>query len=168
MLESIPQGLCKLKSLRELRLINNHISEIPNELFKNLVDLRVLILNANPIENLSGEVRNLTKLQILGIASTLIKELPQEISKLKLKQILVHDTNLVSPKLAIAIRGFKAIKEYFDHLQAVACNQATADDDQLDVKLDSARDRKEEEQAGKQVSLSRAFTLTTTVGMGLS
>lgn len=49
LLHSIPLGLCELKSLRELRLINNRIKEIPNELFRN-TELRVLILNANPIE----------------------------------------------------------------------------------------------------------------------
>lgn len=31
---------------------------------------------------------------------------------------MVHDTNLVTPKLAIALRGFPAIKEYFENLQS--------------------------------------------------
>jgi len=32
LIESIPSGICKLPKLRELRLINNRIKEIPIEL----------------------------------------------------------------------------------------------------------------------------------------
>ena len=111
-----------MEKLKELILINNQIKEIPKVfLDKNkskLTDsLKILILNSNPISIIPDTIINLKKLQTLGLASTDIKELPDKIngSNLKrLKQILVHDTNLVTPSLAIALRGVEAIKEFFD------------------------------------------------------
>ncbi len=47
----------------------------------------------------------------------------------------MHDTNLVNPSLATAMRGFQAIKEYFDHMQKSACNQKNIDDEYESNKL---------------------------------
>lgn len=130
LLEAIPEGMAALKELRELRLINNRIKHFPLSLLEPenkgksakvwsrlTQKLEVLILNDNPLESLPSQIYHLRELRILGMASTKIKELPHQVMKMNLSQLLVHDTNLVTPKLSIAIRGFETIKEFFINQQ---------------------------------------------------
>jgi Leucine-rich repeat (LRR) protein len=100
-----------------LRLIYNRIKTIPNEFYQseNMKEsLTTLIMNANPLTELSGLIRYLKNLKVLGIAHSKIQELPSSIAYLDLKTIVVENTPLKIPKLVTAERGFKAIKEYFD------------------------------------------------------
>ena len=77
-------------------------------------NLQELVLNANPLTELSGLVRYLKNLRVLGIAHTKIQELPPQIAGLaNMKQIVVENTPLKVPKLVTAERGFEAIKEFF-------------------------------------------------------
>ena len=75
-----------LPKLRELRLINNLIPNIPPRFLnaKPMHDnLRIFILNGNPIKEVPADIWKLKdKLKILGLASTNITELPYEISEL--------------------------------------------------------------------------------------
>ena len=51
---------------------------------------------------------------MLGIARTKITKLPSSITRLaKLREINVSETPLKQPKLALAMRGVKAIREFF-------------------------------------------------------
>jgi Leucine-rich repeat (LRR) protein len=116
-LSLFPVQVSGCRHLQELRLIHNNISTIPLAFLQSdqiQSSLKVLILNNNPITELSPSISKLEKLEVLGIASTLINKLPNQIVDLRsLKQIYVHDTPLQSPKLALALRGIQAIREYF-------------------------------------------------------
>ena len=111
-----PTELNALTALKELNLMNNDISVVPQSFFGSHVrnTLRSLVLNQNPLRELDPSVEQLQKLRVLGIAQTEITKLPQQITKLrKLKEIYVNDTPLKQPKLALAQRGIEAIKEFF-------------------------------------------------------
>jgi len=113
----IPESFGLLIKLKDLILINNRIKKIPDALFK-ASSIEVLILNSNPISAVPNGIEDLKRLKVLGLASTNIRELPEVFNSMnfkELEQILVHDTNLVTPSLAIALRGVAAIKVYFDH-----------------------------------------------------
>ena len=76
--------------------------------------LRRLILNQNRLRDLDPKVQFLRKLRVLGIAMTQITKLPPHITKLqKLREIYVSGTPLKQPKLALAMRGMEAIREFF-------------------------------------------------------
>lgn len=101
---------------RSFGCIMNKITSIPNAFFtshKMRDHLQELILNNNPITELSGLIRYLVNLRVLGIAHTKIQELPSQIALLNLKKIVVENTPLQVPKLVTAERGFQAIKDFF-------------------------------------------------------
>ena len=75
--------------------------------------MKRFVLNQNPLRDLDPKVEYLGKLKVLGIAATYITKLPPNITKLKLEEIYVSGTPLKTPKLALAMRGFGAIKEFF-------------------------------------------------------
>lgn len=79
--------------------------------------LEDLIMNVNPLKELSSSIKYLRRLKVLGIAHTKILELPEAISKCNLKQIVVENTPLKVPKLITAERGFEAIKQYFEDIK---------------------------------------------------
>ena len=94
----------------------NKISDIPNEFFTSKhpkASLQELVLNMNPLTELSGLIKNFKNLKVLGIGHTQIVELPPSIEQLNLEKIVVENTPLLVPKLVTAERGFQAIKDYF-------------------------------------------------------
>ena len=116
LLTRFPEELKDLKKLRELNLMNNSIETIPSSFFmasEIQSHLKRFVLNQNPLRDLDPKVEYLGKLKVLGIAATNITKLPPNITKLKLKEIYVSGTPLKTPKLALAMRGFGAIKEFF-------------------------------------------------------
>jgi len=68
----------------------------------------------NPLQEISGLIKYLKRLRVFGIAHSNITELPPQIAKLQLKQIIVENTPLKTPKLICAERGFEAIKSFFE------------------------------------------------------
>ena len=116
-IDKFPIELTKCQNLRELRLINNNISEVPAVFFdeENIRNsLQIFIMNKNPLKELHEDFTNLRQLEVLGVAFTYITKLPPQIIKLKkLRQIFVQDTPLKTPKLVLALRGVHAIFEYF-------------------------------------------------------
>lgn len=97
--------------------MNNKIESIPSTFYTSkgmMASLRRLILNQNNLRDLDPKIQFLAKLRVLGIAMTLITKLPPNITKLKkLKEIYVSHTPLKQPKLALAMRGIEAIREFF-------------------------------------------------------
>ncbi|CDW90230.1 UNKNOWN [Stylonychia lemnae] len=105
-----------------------------------------LILNVNPLTELSGLIRYLKNLRVLGIAHSKIQELPPQIANLQnMKQIVVENTPLKVPKLVCAERGFEAIKEFFNEQRQRNQDVATNDDDQ------NQENKKSQEQRPKSV-----------------
>jgi len=104
--------------LEDLNLMNNLIETIPVSFFttSNLrTHLRRLLLNQNPLRELDFKIKELGKLEVLGIAMTQITKLPSSIASIKsLREIYVKDTPLKTPKLALAMRGINAIREFFN------------------------------------------------------
>ena len=121
-MEEFPLILKTCVKLKELRLIHNRITEVPEEFYRSRTirhNLEILILNNNPLKELLPNVKGLKKLKTLGIASTEITKLPSDITECSsLEDIYVHNTPLKTPKLVLAMRGFKAIKEYFEGLKS--------------------------------------------------
>lgn len=102
-------------------------------------NLSQLVLNANPLTELSDLIRYLKNLKVLGIAHSKIQELPPQIATLNLKQIVVENTPLKVPKLVCAERGFEAIKEFFKEQKQV--NQDNLHS--LEAELDTAKTERE-------------------------
>lgn len=78
-LTEFPTDLALCRALKELRLIHNEIREITHEfLVSELMpkSLEVLILNNNPLQQITPEISKLAKLKVLGIASTQVRKLP--------------------------------------------------------------------------------------------
>lgn len=64
---------------RVFRAIYNRIPAIPNDFYHSpsmQEHLQELVLNVNPLSELSGLIRYLKNLKVLGIAHTKIQELP--------------------------------------------------------------------------------------------
>eukprot|EP00347_Sterkiella_histriomuscorum_P017777 403348034 len=116
-LDMFPVNIKDCPKLQKFRAIYNKIQTIPNEFYQSesmQEHLTDLILNVNPLTELSGLIRYLKNLRVLGIAHTKIQELPPQIANLQnMKQIVVENTPLRVPKLVCAERGFEAIKEFF-------------------------------------------------------
>ena len=78
-LRQFPEHLAGCPQLTELRLIHNNLEEIPLAFLKSAnmrSNLRVFVLNDNPLIELPAEIGLLSNLQILGIARTKIQKLP--------------------------------------------------------------------------------------------
>ena len=116
MLREFPKDLNVL-NLEELNLMNNYIEKIPTSFYmsKHLPrGLKRLLLNQNELTELNPMIDKLEKLEVLGIAMTKIQKLPAQISKIiTLREIYVSGTPLKQPKLALAMRGINAIREFF-------------------------------------------------------
>lgn len=66
------------------------------------------------METLDPKIANLKKLRVLGIAMTNVQKLPSQITRMRaLREINVNGTPLKTPKLALAMRGINAIREFF-------------------------------------------------------
>lgn len=99
-----------------------------------VLNLKRLFLNQNDIKDLDPKIFYLQKLRVLGLAMTKITKLPPSITKLKhLKEINVNSTPLKQPKLALALRGIDAIKEFFKQK-----NDDDSDEDQEEEKNTAA------------------------------
>ena len=101
--------------------MNNQIVSVPGSFFEApgiCENLRSLVLNQNELHELDPKIQNLKKLKVLGIAMTNIQKLPSQITRLKkLQDINVEGTPLKTPKLALAMRGIEAIREFFQQTE---------------------------------------------------
>jgi len=78
----ISSDIQKLTKLKELRIINAELTEIP-EIIYDLKDLTILNLRSNPISKISSKIKFLNNLQELNIEYCQIKDLPNELFNLK-------------------------------------------------------------------------------------
>ena len=68
--------------MRALRLVGLGLSELPPEIFTNLMNLEVLSLTSNHLQHLPEEVANLSDLTELGLLNNRLQELPRRIGLL--------------------------------------------------------------------------------------
>ena len=97
-------------SLEELYLNNNAITELPNELWRNISTVAVLDLRNNQLTQLSEEIEILFSLSTLELGSNKLTALPAEIGKLANLQVLSFYRNLIT-----AIPDITAL-EYLQYL----------------------------------------------------
>jgi len=124
-LKKLPSSFSQLAKLFDLHLGANELSQFPSEIL-DLKALRFLYLTGNKIEQIPSEIKKLKNLNYLGLAYNDIEEIPEEICTLKgligfhkrsksnKPRIDLRENPLNSPPIEIAIRGLKAIINFFD------------------------------------------------------
>lgn len=101
-IETLEDGVGKLKVLKELDLSNNQIKTLP-EAFGALVNLEVLNLANNQLQNFPIVLTKLPKLKSLNLKGNSIQFLPPEIAKLQsLNHLEIGFNPLVSLPLELA------------------------------------------------------------------
>ena len=86
---------------------------------------------------------------MLGIARNKITKLPSSITRLaKLREINVNETPLKQPKLALAMRGIRAIRDFFQQNEVEQEVESKADK--------AAKEEKDQEQEKAQEELIEA------------
>lgn len=109
-LNFLPDGIGKLKSLRDLKLSNNQMQL--SELFiniSNLPRLRSLWLDSNQIQSIPFEINLLDKLVFLYIDDNLLSEFPKEINRLE-KLVVLHASGNNFKKLPVELTEMPRIK----------------------------------------------------------
>ena len=100
-LDEFPICLKECQKLKIIRLIKNNIKSIPIDFLRNenmKKNLEELILNSNPLQELSSSVSQLDNLKVLGISYTEVTEIPQSIIKMpKLEQLNCFHAKLQQP-----------------------------------------------------------------------
>lgn len=91
-LNSIPEALKNLQSLKKLNLRYNQIQRIP-EWIESLEELEELNINSNSISKVPSSIGNLKKLKILSLRINEIRSLPESIGLLNQLQVLNLGTN---------------------------------------------------------------------------
>ena len=115
----IPEQLCHLKELRELRFSGNCLSELPSTCFKRLSNVESIHITENKIQTLPGNLlTGLNKLKVISFRSNEIKDIDDElfsdVSDLKnLEYVDLNDNRLksLSPwpiMRGLSKSGFKA------------------------------------------------------------
>lgn len=99
-LPSIPLTLGMMRSLRELRLNHNAITDLPASLFEGpmAAQLRVLNLSHNKIATLPPSIAMLSMLETLNISHNVIEVLPETIAECPKLAELDVSFNKLSPK----------------------------------------------------------------------
>ena len=100
-LDEFPLCVRECQKLKIIRLIKNNIKTIPSEFMKSenmKKSLEELILNSNPISELSGNLSLLENLKVLGISYTEVTDIPQSIVRMpKLIQLNCFNAKLKEP-----------------------------------------------------------------------
>lgn len=109
----IPESIDKLKNLELLNLRINELKALPRNL-KNLKQLKYLDISHNHFKYLPEEICYLKNLEYLNIQSTSIEELPSNIDKLiNLKELHIDDTHIKKlPKTLLSLKNLRKIVAY--------------------------------------------------------
>ncbi|XP_058183672.1 putative disease resistance protein RGA3 [Rhododendron vialii] len=99
----LPQKTDFVKCVRALRLVGNHVKELPKSMSK-FIHLRYLDLSKTKIEKLPKFITNLYNLETLVLPSSL-QELPKEIHRLINLRHLCMDETKISSKMIPAMMG---------------------------------------------------------------
>jgi Leucine-rich repeat (LRR) protein len=81
-IETLPDDVGKLVSLRKLNLRNNSISRLPNKM-KEMVSLTYLSLDTNRLKEIPEFLGELTNLEFLGLKCNLLTAIPLSLEKLQ-------------------------------------------------------------------------------------
>lgn len=145
-LKALPADIGGLANLRKLDLRGNKITGLPPEISR-LTNLQTIDLGENQLKELPPEIGNLKNLQRLDLGSNKLTELPPEIGQLadmqglslafnkltalpaaicdlkKLIELNTAGNPLEIPPPEVAVKGIKAICEYFRQIEAEGTEQ---------------------------------------------
>lgn len=111
-LRSLPNSICKMRSLRFLDAHFNELSGLPNEIGR-LTNLEVLNVcsNFSDLTELPETLGDLTNLKELDLSNNQIQALPDTFGRLdNLKKLNLDQNPLVIPTLEVVQQGVDAVK----------------------------------------------------------
>lgn len=91
-LAALPPLVCEIKSLEQLMLCDNLLTNLPKE-FGQLTNLTKFCLHENRLSSLPAEIGHLTKLKSLDLGDNLVDSLPTEIGLLTALESLFLEKN---------------------------------------------------------------------------
>ncbi|MFW9970710.1 MAG: leucine-rich repeat domain-containing protein [Candidatus Odinarchaeota archaeon] len=110
-LDKFPESITKLKSLLDVRMIEDSIKFVP-ESIGNLTQLQYLDLTGNKVEEIPHSIGNCKKLEVLKLRSNRIKILPKSIGNLiLLKELDLTNNSLIN--LNESIGNLSMLKELY-------------------------------------------------------
>jgi internalin A len=126
-LTAVPKAIFKLKSLELLSLGHNHIRSLPKGITR-LQKLKKLSLNNNLLTRIPEPIYELLNLKYLALTSggyyyskegdNKITEISPKILQLEKLETIYLNSNTETPPPEIVKKGIKAIKNYFQQLEA--------------------------------------------------
>lgn len=116
----LPDEICNLTQLKEIRLEDSSLYELPEQ-FCTLVNLDYFDISNTMIKKLPV-MRKQLKLKYLGIANTVLERIPQEYVNEKLfdkepifeEGISINNTRLLRQPVSLFLHDYNFVKAYYD------------------------------------------------------
>ena len=116
-LSTLPEAIAQFTNLTFLGLSNNQLNTVP-ETITQLTNLTYLGLSNNQLNTVPETITQLINLTSLNLTFNQLSALPETITQLtKLKDLDLKGNKLEFPPQEIAVKGIKAIREYFRQLK---------------------------------------------------
>lgn len=131
------QNIPNIESIHNLNLSHNNLTQIPDNIFNKLKNVKVLNLSHNKLIKLPNKIfDNLIKLEIINISENQLTSLSENIF-LKLKELTSIDLlnnyldlqvlKCLKEKIRIHIAGYKTQKNILDHAKEKLHNKSVFD-----------------------------------------
>jgi CCR4-NOT transcription complex subunit 6 len=112
-LRFLSPAIALYSNLTELYLNNNQLTFLPEALFYSLTKLKHLDISSNLFTRLPEGISNLINLRVLNIQKNPIKELPLSMGKLfRLENLLLDAPLILQPPQEVVQQGTQAIVQY--------------------------------------------------------
>jgi len=113
-LTEFPVALSEVKSLRCIKLSNNNISYLNDEIFEKLIHLTELDLSQNDLTFIPASIGKLKNLKRLNISGNKIKSLPKEFENLQsLENLDLSGNPMENVPIEIKSQGTQSIINYY-------------------------------------------------------
>ena len=112
-LKEIPSALLEIKTLENLYLGNNYITQVPKNIVK-LYQLQLLDLTDNSIEELPTNLSQLQQLKVLGLSGNKIKQIPGIQQMSQLSNLVLDKANFSPEQQKVICEYLPSCSVYFD------------------------------------------------------